>query len=332
MKLLKNKELIESKWIELLEKNEFSTPFQTPEFYDFYNSIDGFSADVFALEHDNVYKALVVVTIQKEQGVKGNFSKRGIIFGGPIFLLSEIEHFESLLKEVNIYYKQKLIFLEIRNNLDYSKIQQQFENNGWAYDKHLNVQLSLDNLNIDDVLSQMKYNRRREIKISYKEGAEARLAKNEKEVTEVYKMLEDLYRERVKLPLNPLSFFLQYYRSGIGKVFVVMHDNNIIGGAFCIFKKDMSIYTMSYVGARDYHKKIFPTHLAIMKIIEFGIENKLKMVDFMGAGKPDVEYGVRDFKLQFGGDLVEHGRYKIIYKPLLYKIGVLGVKILSKIK
>jgi len=332
MKLLRNEELEESKWLDLLEKGEFSSPFQTPEFYKFYNTVIGFSADVFALEFNDAYTAIVVVTVQKEQGIKGFFSKRGIVFGGPVLLSSETEKLEYLLREVNRFYKRKLIFLESRNNFDFSKINSHFENSNWSYEEHLNVQLDLADLSIDDVLSGMKYNRRREIKISYKEGAEARLAKNEEEVTEVYYMLKDLYKERVKKPLNPLSFFLEYYRNNLGKVFVVIHDNNIIGGAFCIFKQNMSIYTMSYVGSRNYHKKIFPTHIAIMKIIEFGIENKLKMVDFMGAGKPNIPYGVRDFKLQFGGDLVEHGRYKIIYKPLLYKIGVLGVKILSKIR
>jgi lipid II:glycine glycyltransferase (peptidoglycan interpeptide bridge formation enzyme) len=52
----------------------------------------------------------------------------------------------------------------------------------------------------------------------------------------------------------------------------------------------------------------------------------------MGAGKPDEAYGVRDFKAKFGGKLVEHGRFLFVCKPLLYKIGILGVKILKKIK
>ena len=52
----------------------------------------------------------------------------------------------------------------------------------------------------------------------------------------------------------------------------------------------------------------------------------------MGAGEPGVPYGVRDFKSEFGGKLVEHGRFLCVKKPLLYKIGVLGVKLLKKIR
>ncbi len=73
-------------------------------------------------------------------------------------------------------------------------------------------------------------------------------------------------------------------------------------------------------------KKIFPTHLAIYSIIEFAIKENLKMVDFMGAGKPDTEYGVRDYKLQFGGDLVDFGRFNIIFKPRLFNLGIWGLK------
>ena len=50
----------------------------------------------------------------------------------------------------------------------------------------------------------------------------------------------------------------------------------------------------------------------------------------MGAGKPDEAYGVRDFKARFGGEQVEHGRFLYINKPLLYRVGKFGVKLLKK--
>jgi len=42
-----------------------------------------------------------------------------------------------------------------------------------------------------------------------------------------------------------------------------------------------------------------------------------------------VPYGVRDFKSEFGGTMVEHGRFLCVCKPWLYKIGAMGVKILK---
>lgn len=331
IKLLKNNEVVEDKWFYLLEKSKFSSPFQTPEFYNLYNRTDCLSADVFAIEEDEKYKSLIVVTIQKEKGIKGFFSLRGIVYGG--LLLKESSNcLDYLLKEVKVYYKRKVIYLEVRNHFDYNSSLQTFENLGFKYEQHLNVQLNVENTNIEDILSAMKYNRRREVRLSYKEGAITRLAKDEKEVSLLYDILKEMYLKRVKLPINPISFFLNLYNSKIGKVFVVIHNDKIIGGSFCLYYKNMAINTLYYTGLRGYHKKVFPTHIAIMGIIEFAIENNLKMVDFMGAGKPSVNYGVRDYKLQFGGDLVEHGRFKIIFKPLLYNLGIFGLKFLSKIK
>jgi hypothetical protein len=56
--------------------------------------------------------------------------------------------------------------------------------------------------------------------------------------------------------------------------------------------------------------------------IQYAIQHQLPVFDTMGAGKPGVPYGVRDFKLRFGGDLVEHGRFLHINKPTLYRLGV----------
>jgi lipid II:glycine glycyltransferase (peptidoglycan interpeptide bridge formation enzyme) len=74
---------------------------------------------------------------------------------------------------------------------------------------------------------------------------------------------------------------------------------------------------------------MYPSVVATYAAIEYAKQNGLPLFDFMGAGKPDIPYGVRDFKMEFGGHLVEHGRFLCVRKPLLYWIGELGVKILK---
>jgi lipid II:glycine glycyltransferase (peptidoglycan interpeptide bridge formation enzyme) len=46
----------------------------------------------------------------------------------------------------------------------------------------------------------------------------------------------------------------------------------------------------------------------------------------MGAGKPGDGYGVREFKSEFGGELVEHGRFLYVCKPQLYVLGKFMVR------
>lgn len=332
MRIIKNEEISVEKWNKLLELSIYTSPFQSPQFYKFFNTVDGFSADVFAIEEDEEYKALLVITIQKEKGIKSYFSRRGIVYGGPLLLDSMPQAVKSLINEVTRFYTRKVIYLEIRNNFDFNSIYSIYKNSGWEYHKHHNVQLDVSSLNLEEILANMKYNRRREINISYKEGAFVSEAKNEREVVLLYENLKELYKERVNVPLPPKSYFISLYESSLGKVFIVKHDDNLIGGAFCLFSKKSGIYTSYYTGNRNYHKKIFPTHLAVMGVIKFALNNGLKMVDFMGAGKPGIDYGVRSFKLQFGGDLVEHGRYLKILNPFLYRVGKVGLYFLSKLK
>ena len=48
-------------------------------------------------------------------------------------------------------------------------------------------------------------------------------------------------------------------------------------------------------------------------------------------GKPNQHYGVRDYKLKFGGKLVNFGRYEIVHKKHLFKIGKIGYYLFKKI-
>ena len=70
--------------------------------------------------------------------------------------------------------------------------------------------------------------------------------------------------------------------------------------------------------------------MATYAAMQYAAEHGLPRFDFMGAGKPEEDYGVRAFKAQMGGKMVEHGRFLLIAKPLLYRIGVLGVAWLKR--
>ena len=77
------------------------------------------------------------------------------------------------------------------------------------------------------------------------------------------------------------------------------------------------------------YKEQYPSVMATWAGIQYAKEHGCMRYDMMGAGEPGVPYGVRDFKAEFGGELVEHGRFLCVCKPWLYKIGKQGVKILK---
>ena len=72
--------------------------------------------------------------------------------------------------------------------------------------------------------------------------------------------------------------------------------------------------------------------MATWAAIEYGARNGLSYFDFMGAGSPDSDYGVREFKSKFGGKLVNYGRFLRINHPVLYQIGKIGLKLLKVLK
>ena len=117
--------------------------------------------------------------------------------------------------------------------------------------------------------------------------------------------------------------------SEIGKILLVKIDNKIIGGIACVIMPDNTIYELYVCGLDKEYKDCSPSVMATFGAIEYGYKNGLKRFDFMGAGKPDENYGVRDFKEKFGGKLVEHGRFLKINNSFMFNLGKFGLKILS---
>jgi len=56
------------KWKSFLNESPFSTPFQSPEYFNFYNSVTGLSAEAFAVEEKKELLTLCVVSYQKAIG------------------------------------------------------------------------------------------------------------------------------------------------------------------------------------------------------------------------------------------------------------------------
>ncbi|MCF7859876.1 MAG: peptidoglycan bridge formation glycyltransferase FemA/FemB family protein, partial [Candidatus Cloacimonetes bacterium] len=91
-----------------------------------------------------------------------------------------------------------------------------------------------------------------------------------------------------------------------------------------------TIYELYVCGEDGKYKDVYPSVLATYAALDYGLKNNLKYFDFLGAGKPNEDYGVREFKKKFGGELVNYGRFKLILNKPLYKIGELGIKLLKK--
>jgi serine/alanine adding enzyme len=330
MILLRNKEISVQKWKNFLAFSHFSTSFQTPEFYELCNSVPGLSAQAFALEEDNKINALCVVILQKEQGLKGFFSRRAIIYGGPVLDKKDSEvGLEYLLNSINKEYNGRSIYIESRNLNDYNIYRANFQRNNWRYIPYQDY--LVDCSDKQKMFNNLGNNRKREIKKAIKSGVFMKEAENIFEVYEFYKILEKLYVQKIKKPLFSKIFFEEIFNKCFGKYLLVMYENKIIGGILCPIIEGRYIYEFYVCGLDEEFKEQYPSTMATWAAMEYANRNNIPVFDFMGAGRKDKYYGVREFKSRFGGELVEHGRYIKIYNPILYEIGVFALKLKRKL-
>jgi len=330
MQLLINSEISKIEWRSFLKSNKFSTPFQSPEFFDLYNSIQGYHADVFAVKQDDILRSLCVVLLFKENNIKGFFSRRAIIYGGPLIEDKASTELSFILQSINKHFRYKAIYIETRNLNDYSLFSDVFISCGYRNEPYVNINVDITDL--DDAIKKFNGEKRRQIKKAFNNGLSIKTAKNKEEVKSLYIILKELYKSKVKKPLPGLSFFLSLFElfeeHKNGFVSILIFEDKIIGGAFCPII-NRTVYDWYRCGMDKKYKNLYPSAVAVFSGMAIGHKNGLCRYDFMGAGNINIPSSVRDFKSQFGGDLVEYGRFKKVNNSFFYNLGKLGLKILS---
>ena len=317
-------EIDKQDWRLLAETSPLSTWFQTDEAYRFYQSVSDMCAFVYGvMEEDKLVGVIVGYTTHEKCKIKQYFTKRAIVVGGPLLDENISESALTMLLQTVKKQQGEAIYIETRNLHDYSRWKSMFLANGFAYQPHLNIQVACNDQH------SMSEQRQRQVKKAIKNGAEICEASSEQEIRDWYQILCQLYRQKVRTPLWSEAFFLQFYRNGVGKYLLVKFEGKVIGGMMCPVLADKAIYEWYVCGLDEEYNEQYPSVMATYAAIEYAKRKGIPMFDFMGAGVPDKPYGVRDFKMEFGGEVVEYGRYLHIRKPLLYKIGKWGVKILK---
>ena len=337
-------------WQELIKSSPVATWFQTDEAYRFYQSVCGMQAFAYGVsEQDRLVGVVVGYITQERCSLKQYFTRRAIIYGGPLLAEDICETaLAELLKAVSECRVESVecrakdtsgavtpahtpytlhhtpIYIESRNFHDYSKWKPIFENNGFVYKEHYDIHVHCS------AQHRLSERRQRELKRAIKNGATVVKAQSEQEIRDWYQILHRLYREKVRTPLFSEDFFLQFHRNGVGKYLLVKYEGKVIGGMMCPILDGKAIYEWYVCGLDEEYRDLCPSVVATHAAIEYAKNHGLPLFDFMGAGVPDQPYGVRDFKMEFGGELVEHGRFLCVRKPLLYKIGKMGVKWLKR--
>ena len=336
-------------WKALSDSSPYASFFQTQQAFEFYQSQAYLDAFALAVVNDNQQLMGVAVGyIQAEKGLKKFFSRRAIIMGG-LLLADTIT--PDLLQELLMAVKQrtrKAIYIEIRNHHDYSPFADTFAACGFDYHAHCNVKITCDSWN--DMLSRMDNNRRRVLKNSCINASPSKSERSEfdsphhritelptytyattpEQVHQFYAMLVKHYQTKVRKPLFPLSFFVDMVQSNTGRLLLLYQNNVLLGGMLQVILPGRVVYDY-YACANDAIYKDLSPSVSIYGItLQQALAENIPLFDTMGAGVPEIPYGVRDFKLRFGGQLVQEGRFQCIHQSFLYKLGVMYIRYKSK--
>lgn len=332
MKLLKNNEIALEKWQQLIDGSPYASFFQTKACYEFYCSLSFLEPFLIAIEENDKLVVLVCgYIIADGNSIKQFFSRRAIVPGG-LLLHPEVSEqaIVKLLNHTNNQLKNKAIYTEFRNYFDYSVYKNAFQKAGFEYKEHLNFHVATPSVEI--ALKNLSTTKRRDVKLSKKEGAIITDTKSNTDISAYFELLNELYQTKIKTPLFPVEFFDKIMLLPECHLFAIHLNNELIGGSLCVEMPEKVLYEWFVCGKDGKYKNIYPSTLATWAAIEYAAEHDFQYFDMMGAGKPDEGYGVRDFKAKFGGELVEHGRFIHINQPVLYAIGKQAIKFLKKRK
>lgn len=310
--------------------------FQTKLFKDFGIQVNNLAIYNFT-SHDRNGKEkgwLQALRIKENGGIKGFFSSRALIFGGPIInskiKQERIKILDDLLKQLVDKLASKTIFIQFRNFSKWSEDEKKvFAKHGFNYRERQNVIIDLKSER--HVLRNMSESKRRQIRLAKKNGTITRAPNSLSEIKEFYKILKELYKNQIRKPLPDFSFFEQFYIytfKGLGIIRLILVNDKIIGGVVAPVTPNETIYYWYVAGLDHQYKNNYPSVMAVWSLIEYGLENNIKELDFMGIGKPNQNYGVREFKLRFSNNIVDYGRFGRRNNKFLYSIAETGYNFL----
>jgi lipid II:glycine glycyltransferase (peptidoglycan interpeptide bridge formation enzyme) len=317
---------------EFVNTNRHRNIFQTFDLFEVYKESRNHYPFCFALEkNDGLFAAVIFgVTTKYFAWPVSNLTARAIITGGPLLENDDRDTLDLLLKALRREIGGRNIIIQFRNLWNWGELKNVFEDNGFAYKAHLDILIKLG-MN-KELIEQINKNKRRNVTKTLNKGTQVIQINNAEEFRCSVNLIKKTYK-RIFLPLPDETLFYEAFRQlsekGFLKVFVAKTGTRIIGTRLeLIF--DGTIYDW-YAGSDPEFNNLYPNDLLVFQILDWGNQS-FSQFDFGGAGKPNVPYGVRDYKLNFGGELVENGRFELVTRNFLFRLMSLAYFLNRKIK
>jgi serine/alanine adding enzyme len=326
--------LDEVAWRHFVEEHPKGNIFHTPEMFQVFAHTINHTPHLWAVtdESAGVLALLlpVQITLIPYGRLLGHLTSRRVVYGSV--LCASNDQGQQALALLLKTYRQSVgnngLFTELRNLSDHSRIQPILVEHGFGYQKHLNFLIDLD-CTSDALMQGINRRTRKNIRRGLRKGKVTIEEVDQLEQVSVcYDILCKTYA-RAKVPLAHRSLFEAAFRILFPKNMVKFLLARV-GDAYAAASVEL-VYKDTIFGwyggtDRDFGRHV-PNELLMWHILNWGAENRYRLYDFGGAGTPDEEYGVRDFKAKFGGKLVCYGRNTLVHSPTQLRLSKLGFKV-----
>jgi hypothetical protein len=315
----------ERTWDSFVRNHPRGHVFQLPDFYHAHALGPQTSAIArFAFFHSTLVGVMVGVVIRSSFGF---LSARTIVRGGPLLAKGHEAVLALLLRSFNEKARTVSLVTQIRPLFPFpDTCAASLVSAGFSFESHLNF---LNDLSSGELVMWQTVHRHRRRNIRKARHHLTVTRADGSALSSAYSILRHNYR-RYRMPLLPINVFRRLYNSLSLKdeflIFVVKKGEKTIGTLFAL-GLNRSLYCWYACSLQDSYK-YYPNDLIHWEVMRWGTQNGYSQFDFGGAGSPQVPYGVRDFKRQYGGQERNVGRWTCIHHPLLYSVARRGFALL----
>jgi lipid II:glycine glycyltransferase (peptidoglycan interpeptide bridge formation enzyme) len=317
--------LDEECWRHFVESQPAGNAFHTPEMFHVFARAKGHQPTLWAATDDGGQVLALLLPVQHTliDGWLRRLTTRAVVYGSVLHAPGPKgqEALALLLRTYRQEVSGTALFTELRNLSNMEAGQPILGEHGFVYEEHLNYLIDLKRPP-EAILQSIGRRTRKNIRRGLRRGkVVVEEAKEREEMAVCYDLLRQTY-QAAQVPLADRSLFeaafALLYPKGMVRFTLARVGQSPAAASVELLYKDV-IY--GWYGAVDRtYSSYVPNELLMWHILQWGAENGYRLYDFGGAGKPDEEYGVRDFKAKFGGDLVCYGRNIYVHTPALLQL------------
>ena len=327
--------LEETVWRRFVDNHPAGNVFHTPEMSQVFARARNHRPALWAVTGDD---ARVLALLLPVQVTLANFLRplttRAVAYGSVLYT-SGAEGQAALALLLRTYTREvhgALLFTELRNLSDLSGVKSILQEHGFMYEDHLNYLIDLKR-SPEAILQSIGSRTRKHIRRGLRRGeVTIEEAKERRQVAVCYGLLRQSYR-KARVPLADRSLFeaafdLLYPKRMVRFTLARVGQTPVAVSVELLYKDVMYGW---YGGVDRAYGSYVPNELLTWHILQWGAENGYRLYDFGGAGRTDEEYGVRDFKAKFGGELVSFGRNTCVHARLLLRLSELGYSVYRRL-